>query len=76
MPKCGLQCTPWSRVVGYWRPLNDENGRPLWNPGKQAEFKDRVSYNLAHPRRHAEISGPPQPVVWHPNGHPTTAAWG
>ena len=30
----------WSRVVGYLRPTVD------WNPGKRAEFSDRVTYKL------------------------------
>ena len=29
----------YSRVVGYFRPVNQ------WNPGKQAEFQDRKEYN-------------------------------
>jgi len=29
----------YSRVVGYYRPVNQ------WNPGKQSEFKDRHEYN-------------------------------
>lgn len=29
----------YSRVVGYFRPLNQ------WNPGKRAEFKDRKEFN-------------------------------
>jgi ribonucleoside-triphosphate reductase len=28
----------YSRVCGYFRPINQ------WNPGKQAEFKDRHEY--------------------------------
>ena len=30
----------WSRVVGYFRPVNQ------WNSGKQEEFKDRVEYKM------------------------------
>lgn len=30
----------YSRVVGYFRPVNQ------WNKGKQEEFKDRVEYKL------------------------------
>ena len=40
MPKCGLPCEVYSRVVGYYRPVAD------WNVGKQAEFRDRVTYQV------------------------------
>jgi len=30
------ECEVYSRVVGYLRPVSQ------WNPGKQAEFRDRV----------------------------------
>ena len=30
----------YSRVVGYFRPLNQ------WNKGKQSEFKDRVTCDI------------------------------
>ncbi len=33
-------CEVYSRIVGYLRPVNQ------WNPGKQAEFKDRKNYKL------------------------------
>lgn len=32
----------YSRVVGYFRPLNQ------WNKGKKSEFKDRKTYNLGN----------------------------
>lgn len=32
-------CEVYSRVVGYIRPVKQ------WNPGKQAEYKDRVEFN-------------------------------
>lgn len=31
----------YSRVVGYFRPVNQ------WNPGKQEEFKDRKELSLS-----------------------------
>jgi len=31
-------CEIWSRVVGYWRPVDK------WNKGKKEEFKDRKVY--------------------------------
>jgi hypothetical protein len=30
----------YSRVVGYYRPVNQ------WNPGKQEEFAQRIEYSL------------------------------
>ncbi len=32
------RCEVYSRVVGYIRPVTQ------WNPGKQAEFEDRVTF--------------------------------
>jgi ribonucleoside-triphosphate reductase len=33
-------CEIYSRVVGYIRPVNQ------WNDGKQAEYGDRVMFNV------------------------------
>jgi ribonucleoside-triphosphate reductase len=33
------RCEVYSRVVGYIRPVTQ------WNPGKQSEFADRVTFN-------------------------------
>jgi glucan biosynthesis protein len=30
----------YSRIVGYFRPISQ------WNPGKKAEFEDRLTYNV------------------------------
>ncbi|OIO61763.1 ribonucleoside triphosphate reductase [Candidatus Woesearchaeota archaeon CG_4_10_14_0_2_um_filter_33_10] len=38
-PKCGKICEIWSRPVGYLRPVEQ------WNNGKQAEFKDRKTFD-------------------------------
>jgi len=38
-PECNQNCEIWSRVVGYWRPVNK------WNKGKTEEFKDRKVFN-------------------------------
>jgi hypothetical protein len=35
-----VSCEVFSRVVGYFRPVGN------WNAGKQAEFKDRLEYDL------------------------------
>ncbi len=37
--KCGKDCEVYSRVVGYYRPVQ------FWNTGKQEEFKDRLAYS-------------------------------
>lgn len=41
MPKCGRECEVFSRVVGYYRPVNN------WNKGKQAEFAERLAFSAA-----------------------------
>lgn len=33
------RCEVYSRVVGYLRPVSQ------WNPGKQSEFEDRVTFH-------------------------------
>ena len=35
------RCEVYSRVVGYIRPVTQ------WNKGKQSEFADRKTFNLA-----------------------------
>ena len=37
-PKCGKQTEVWSRITGYYRPIQN------WNDGKVQEFKDRQEY--------------------------------
>ena len=39
MTKCNTECETYSRIVGYFRPVQN------WNIGKKEEFKDRVAYN-------------------------------
>jgi ribonucleoside-triphosphate reductase len=36
---CGLECQVYSRVVGYFRPVQ------MWNVGKREEFKDRLEFD-------------------------------
>jgi anaerobic ribonucleoside-triphosphate reductase len=36
--KCDKKPEVYSRVVGYFRPIDG------WNKGKQAEYKDRISF--------------------------------
>ena len=39
--ECGKKCEVYSRVVGYYRPVQN------WNVGKREEFKDRLEYTEA-----------------------------
>ena len=42
LPKgsCGEECSVWSRVTGYFRPVSN------WNHGKKEEFKERKTFNV------------------------------
>ncbi|MBU0635598.1 hypothetical protein KKE06_01075 [Candidatus Micrarchaeota archaeon] len=44
-PKCQEACEVYSRIVGYYRPIQN------WNAGKQEEFKDRTLFELAKIRK-------------------------
>ncbi len=35
---CGMPCEVYSRIVGYYRPVQN------WNLGKQEEFSQRVVF--------------------------------
>ncbi|MGB9819755.1 MAG: ribonucleoside triphosphate reductase [Pseudothermotoga sp.] len=39
-PTCGRATEVWSRVVGFYRPVQN------WNPGKQEEFRSRNTYEI------------------------------
>ncbi|MBD3390930.1 MAG: ribonucleoside triphosphate reductase [Chitinivibrionales bacterium] len=39
-PKCGEETEVYSRIVGYYRPVQN------WNLGKKSEFKNRQTYSL------------------------------
>ena len=39
-PECGKPCEVWSRITGYYRPIQN------WNDGKVQEFKDRKTYEM------------------------------
>ncbi len=41
--RCGCAVETYSRVVGYYRPVQQ------WNPGKKAEFADRLPFNVSDP---------------------------
>lgn len=38
--QCGSTCEVWSRIVGYFRPVDQ------WNTGKKQEYADRKAYAL------------------------------
>ncbi|MBI4139124.1 ribonucleoside triphosphate reductase [Candidatus Uhrbacteria bacterium] len=39
-PTCQSSCEVWSRIVGYFRPVDQ------WNKGKQSEYADRVEFDV------------------------------
>jgi ribonucleoside-triphosphate reductase len=39
-PKCGEKTEIYSRITGYYRPVQN------WNDGKTQEYKDRKAYNI------------------------------
>jgi len=39
-PQCGSKTEVWSRIVGYYRPIQS------WHVGRQKEFRSRVHYKL------------------------------
>ena len=41
-PKCGKKTEVYSRITGYYRPIQN------WNDGKAQEFKDRKLYDIAN----------------------------
>lgn len=51
MAQCGKDCQVYSRVVGYYRPVQ------AWNKGKESEFSERLEYDLGKSFEHAERLG-------------------
>jgi len=41
-PHCGESTEVWSRITGYYRPVQN------WNEGKSQEFKERKVYDIGH----------------------------
>ncbi|MBE6529334.1 MAG: ribonucleoside triphosphate reductase [Ruminococcaceae bacterium] len=41
-PHCGQPTEVYSRITGYYRPVQN------WNDGKAQEYKDRLTYDVAH----------------------------
>jgi len=42
--KCGKACEVYSRVCGYYRPVDN------WNSGKQEEFGERLEFSYEQPK--------------------------
>ena len=49
MDECGKNCQVYSRVVGYFRPVQ------MWNNGKREEFKDRLEYEETKTLKSANV---------------------
>ena len=45
-PDCGSKTEVYSRIVGYYRPIQ------MWNKGKKEEFKDRLAYHEEKSLKH------------------------
>jgi len=45
-PECNSETEVYSRIVGYYRPIQN------WNAGKQEEFKDRLEYHEEKSLKH------------------------
>ena len=41
-PKCGKKAEVYSRITGYYRPVQN------WNDGKAQEYKNRTLYDISH----------------------------
>lgn len=41
-PKCGKVTEVWSRITGYYRPIQN------WNDGKVQEYRDRTEYEVSN----------------------------
>ncbi len=63
-PVCGRATEVWSRITGYYRPVQN------WNDGKVQEFADRKEYELEHSqlegRRLADREGAAAPAQEEP----------
>ncbi len=58
-PTCNAQCEIWSRIVGYFRPVDQ------WNKGKQSEYDERSEYciNTAQLAQEEGVVVEPTPAV-------------
>jgi len=51
MRKCGKKTEVYSRVVGYFRPVQN------WNAGKKEEFKQRLTFKIDGLDHETDFSG-------------------
>ncbi len=49
---CNKTCEVYSRIVGYFRPVQ------MWNLGKQEEFKHRVEFSAEKAKREMTVKQP------------------
>ena len=50
-PKCGQKTEVYSRITGYYRPVQN------WNDGKLEEFKERKTYNVSSSKFDPKVDG-------------------
>ena len=64
---CGEQCEVWSRIVGYFRPVDQ------WNKGKKSEFAERLEYAVEKCGTHAVEKSAVEPHATEQNVEQVTA---
>lgn len=52
-PICGKKTEVYSRITGYYRPVQN------WNDGKLQEFRDRKTYDIGHSSIHSKLEAKP-----------------
>lgn len=60
-PTCGQPTEVYSRITGYYRPVQN------WNDGKTQEYKHRTEYDLGYDLR--EKGAPPSNLMGKPSDH-------
>ena len=50
-PKCGQKTEVYSRITGYYRPVQN------WNDGKLEEYKERKTYNVLNSKFDPKVDG-------------------
>lgn len=50
-PKCGQKTEVYSRITGYYRPVQN------WNDGKLEEYKERKTYNVSKSKFDPKVDG-------------------
>ncbi len=57
---CDKECEVYSRIVGYFRPVQ------RWNIGKKEEFKERLEYDEVRSLEHRVKEEKPEFVLAEP----------